>query len=105
MCFVFGNFIFNRLIYYCMLNMIPFQLCSMIFKWAKTFCAIPLNDSINTGILTGHIRLNSNIGLRDDPDCDLCGRDRESAAHFLCNCTGFSSIRLEILTAESSPSH
>lgn len=48
------------------------------------------------GILTGHIRLNAylkRIGIRDDPDCEFCGRGEESAIHFLCNCPNLSQLR------------
>ena len=58
-----------------------------------------LDLSITTGILTGHIRLNKHlnrIGVRDDPDCDYCGRAEESGRHFLCECTALSRTRKEI---------
>lgn len=50
--------------------------------------------SIITGILTGHIRLN--YGNRDDPDCGYCGRDMESAKHFLCEFTELSQVRYAV---------
>lgn len=62
-----------------------------------TFSKLKLSFTI--GMLTGHIRLNEylkRIGVRDDPDCDYCGRDSESAIHFLCNCPQLSQIRKEI---------
>lgn len=36
---------------------------------------------ITTGLITGHCRLNdlARIGITNDPDCDLCGRDSETA--------------------------
>lgn len=58
-----------------------------------------LELSYTIGIITGHIRLNAylnKIGVRDDPDCDQCGRAAESATHFLCNCPGLSSLRRRI---------
>lgn len=66
-----------------------------------------LQLSFTIGILTGHIRLNKylrKIGVRDDPDCDYCGRAEESAHHFLCECPALSQIRRitynkDILTA------
>lgn len=52
--------------------------------------------SYTISIITGHIRLNDylrKIGVRDDPDCDLCGRANENAIHFLCNCPSLGHIR------------
>lgn len=54
------------------------------------------NVRIITGIVTGHCKLNShlaNMGLRDDPDCDLCGISRETAKHILCECVALASVR------------
>lgn len=53
------------------------------------------------GALTGHCKLNDHLAkirLRDDPDCDLCGRAVETAQHILCNCVVLSSIRKRILS-------
>ncbi|XP_031616816.1 uncharacterized protein LOC116336812 [Contarinia nasturtii] len=55
--------------------------------------------SYTIGILTGHIRLNAHlkrIGVRDDPDCDLCGRNEETSIHFLCTCTQLDRTRVTI---------
>lgn len=57
------------------------------------------NARIVTGILTGHCKLNSHlakIGLRDDPDCDLCGHSRETAKHILCECKALATVREQI---------
>ena len=54
---------------------------------------------IITGIITGHCKLNSHlakIGLRDDPDCDLCGTERETAKHILFDCLALTSIRQQV---------
>lgn len=53
------------------------------------------------GTLTGHCKLNDHmtkLGMRDDPDCDLCGRTRETAKHILCECVMLSNIRNQILS-------
>ena len=58
-----------------------------------------LRFSYTVGILTGHIRLNAylkRIQVRDDPDCDFCGRGEETSIHFLCNCPSLSHIRRTI---------
>jgi len=58
-----------------------------------------LRLSYTMGILTGHIRLNAylkRIQVRDDPDCDCCGRSEETSLHFLCNCPGLSHIRRSV---------
>lgn len=49
---------------------------------------------IVTGFLTGHCKLNTLlIGIRNDPDCDLCGRNSETAKHILCDCENLTTIR------------
>lgn len=51
---------------------------------------------ITTGIITGHCRLNQHLmrlGIRNDPDCDLCGRTSETGAHFLCECSALINQR------------
>lgn len=51
---------------------------------------------ITIGLITGHCKLNQHLmrlGIRNDPDCDLCGRDRETAEHFLCKCESLKNIR------------
>ena len=63
-----------------------------------------LDLSITTGILTDHIRLNKylrRIGLRDDPDCEYCGRTEESAMHFLCECIALSHHRTAVYNKDS----
>jgi ribonuclease HI len=55
-----------------------------------------LEFSITIGILTDHFGLNKylkRIGVRDDPDCEHCGRAEESARHFLCECTALNHHR------------
>lgn len=56
-----------------------------------------------TGLITGHCRLNDHfakIGMRDDPDCDLCGRERETAMHIICSCRSLNRCRMEIYRKE-----
>lgn len=58
-----------------------------------------LKLSFTVGMLTGHILLNAHmkrIGLRDDPDCNFCGRGEETSVHFLCNCSFFCNLRREL---------
>jgi len=50
-----------------------------------------------TGLITGHAKVNYHLrkmGIRDDPDCRLCGRDVETAAHLICECDVLADIRL-----------
>lgn len=54
---------------------------------------------ITVGLITGHCKLNSHLaklGIRDDPDCDLCGNNRETAKLVLCECTSLATIREQI---------
>lgn len=57
------------------------------------------NIRIAIGLITGHCKVNSHLNklrIRDDPDCDLCGMNRETAAHLLCYCQPLKQIRREI---------
>lgn len=57
------------------------------------------NIRVVIGLLTGHCKVNSHLArlrLRDDPDCDLCGAERETAMHLLCKCTTLHAIRTAI---------
>lgn len=59
-----------------------------------------------TGLLTGHCKVNSylrRIGLRDDTDCDFCGRAEDTSMHFLCECTGFTNLRRQIFSIDPIP--
>lgn len=61
------------------------------------------NIRITIGLITGHCGLNSHlarIGIRNDPDCDLCGRDSETAIHILCDCQSLSHIRRKYFAKE-----
>ena len=51
---------------------------------------------IITGLITGHCKLNQHLvrmGIRNDPDCDLCGRTAETAKHILCECAVLANQR------------
>lgn len=51
------------------------------------------------GLLSGHCKLNDHLArmrIRDDPDCDLCGTQRETAKHILCECSMLAHIRERI---------
>lgn len=53
---------------------------------------------LSIGLITGHCKLNDHmrkLRLRDDPDCDLCGRNVESARHIICECIALASIRTQ----------
>lgn len=55
---------------------------------------------IATGLLTGHAKVNNHLqkmGIRDDPDCRLCGRDVETTAHLICDCLALANARLAIM--------
>lgn len=55
--------------------------------------------SLVTGILTGHNRLNyhlNKIGIKSEPDCDMCGAARETSEHFIRSCPAFALIRNKI---------
>lgn len=50
------------------------------------------------GLITGHCSLNYHLNklrMRDDPDCDLCGRENETARHIVCDCLGLATIRMQ----------
>lgn len=52
------------------------------------------------GLLTGHAKVNNHMrrmGLRDDPDCRLCGRDVETTSHLICDCESLKQVRLRVL--------
>lgn len=57
------------------------------------------------GILTGHTTLvnayKCRIGLRDDPLCDRCNMEEETAEHFICKCPAWEMARK--LTLVRSP--
>lgn len=58
---------------------------------------------IVTGLLTGHCRVNQHLvrlGLRDDPDCDLCGKTAEVARHIVCDCDTIAPIRKNVYNTE-----
>ena len=51
------------------------------------------------GILTGHCPVNRHLnimGLVNDPLCPFCGREEETALHFVGRCEHFSAIRLRL---------
>jgi hypothetical protein len=52
------------------------------------------------GLFTGHCRLNGHLfklGLADDPTCERCLEDDESAAHILCDCEAIAYLRFRHL--------
>lgn len=58
---------------------------------------------IAVGLLTGHAKVNYHLkkmGIRDDPDCRLCGRAEEKTSHLLCECLSLRRTRLDCLEAE-----
>lgn len=55
---------------------------------------------IAVGILTGHAKVNyylKKVGIRDDPDCRLCGRAEETTSHLLCDCYSLREVRTNCL--------
>lgn len=76
---------------------------------SKQFLAAP-NEKITTSLLcltkgqlskviktiSGHCKLNHHLnkmGIRDDPDCNYCGRSIETSTHILCQCEALSAYR------------
>jgi hypothetical protein len=52
------------------------------------------------GLLTGHCHLKGHLfklGLTDDPICERCLQEDESATHILCNCEAVAHVRFRHL--------
>jgi hypothetical protein len=52
------------------------------------------------GLLTGHCHLKGHffsMGLTDDPTCERCLEEDESATHILCDCEAIANLRFRIL--------
>ena len=53
-------------------------------------------------VITGHSPLNYHffkLGLSDSPMCDKCGREEETAYHFIANCDAYCQLRNEVFGA------
>jgi hypothetical protein len=51
------------------------------------------------GLFTGHCRLKKHLfklGLMDDPTCDRCLEEDESATHILCDCEATAHLRCHL---------
>ena len=66
-------------------------------KVTKQIASLTKKDTrIAVGLITGHAKTNYHLrkmGLRDDPDCRLCGRDSETATHIICACETLKGTR------------
>jgi hypothetical protein len=52
------------------------------------------------GLLTGHCHLKGHLfklGLTDDPICERCLEEDESATHVLCDCQAIAHLRFRHL--------
>jgi hypothetical protein len=52
------------------------------------------------GLLTGHCHLKGHLfklGLTDDPTCERCLQEDETATHILCDCEGIADLRFRHL--------
>jgi hypothetical protein len=52
------------------------------------------------GLLTGHCHLKGHLfkmGLTDDPTCESCLEEDESATHILCDCEAIANLRIRHL--------
>jgi hypothetical protein len=52
------------------------------------------------GLLTGHCHLKGHLfkmGLTDDPSCERCLEEDESATHILCDCEAITNLRFRHL--------
>jgi hypothetical protein len=61
---------------------------------------VTLNASWMLGLLTGHGHLKGHffkLGLINDPICERCQEEDESATHILCDCEAVAHIRLRHL--------
>lgn len=58
------------------------------------------NTRITVGLITGHAKVYAHLkkmGLRDEPDCRLCGLAPETTFHLIRECPILSSIRTNVL--------
>jgi hypothetical protein len=52
------------------------------------------------GLITGHCHLKGHLfkmGLTDDPTCERCLEEDESATHTLCDCEAIANLRFRHL--------
>jgi hypothetical protein len=52
------------------------------------------------GLFTGHFHLKGHLfrlGLTDNPTCERCLEEDESATHILCDCDAMASLRFRHL--------
>jgi hypothetical protein len=60
----------------------------------------PINLRWVVGLLTGHCHLKEHLfklGLTDDPTCERCLQEDESATHILCDCETIAHLRFRHL--------
>ena len=74
-------------------------------KRAKQIIRLPRNKlQLIGGVLTGHCGLDKHltvINIRNDPLCQLCWEEEETAFHFLGECPAFSALRIRILGVDT----
>jgi ribonuclease HI len=74
-------------------------------KRAKQLIRYPRNKlQPIVGVLTGHCGLNKHltvINIRNDPLCQLCFEEEETAFHFLGECPAFSALRIKLLGVDT----
>lgn len=84
----------------CFLKEASHKISNQLLKMTKH------ESQIITGIITGHCKLNAHLAklrIRNDPDCDLCGRENETAKHLSCECSALKEIRKSIYAREVIP--
>lgn len=55
------------------------------------------------GLYTGYCKLNDykrKLRLRDDPDCDLCGKNFGSTRYIICECVALASNWTHIFASQ-----
>lgn len=60
---------------------------------------------IAVGLLTGHAKVNYHLkkmGMRDDPDCRLCGRAEETTSHLICECQSLRNLKKDCLGSDQT---
>jgi hypothetical protein len=54
------------------------------------------SNAFNGKMITGHCHIKGHLfklGLTDDPTCERCLQDDESATHILCDCEAIAFLR------------
>jgi hypothetical protein len=62
--------------------------------------ALPCKQTSQTCLLLGHFHLKGHLfkmGLTDDPTCERCLKEDESATHILCDCEAIANLRFRHL--------